>query len=237
MMVILQNDSIFIGDTSWRVVIVKDTYNNNASPSSLQSFYFHVGRDSNSTHSLMIDENDRGSAPPPFAYDFSDSRDSQTEYGSKQITAYRFDSAVTVPGLVQNGMSSQVAVYSPDLRWFLYRSDASSSYPNIGVWSDYNSSTTLLSANLSRVDDSPSDAPEFLVQYQGTSLQILLDTWEPLALALLDPLGRSVRSWQVPVDSGERQITLNIADVPSGMYFLRVSGTGIDEVKKVAISH
>ncbi len=235
-MEILKIDSVFVGDTSWRVVIVKDTYYNNSSPTSLQSCYFHAGRDSNSTHSLMIDVYEPTSTQG-FAYDFSDSRDSQAEYGSKQITVYSFDSSVPVLGLVQTGQHREVAVYSPDLRWFLYQYEESSSYPNIGVSTDDASSTTLLSADLSRVEDSPPVSSEFSVQYQGTSLQILLDIPKPLELALLDPLGRSVRSWQVPIGAGERQIILNVADVPSGVYFLRISAPGVEEMRKVVIVH
>jgi hypothetical protein len=57
------------------------------------------------------------------------------------------------------------------------------------------------------------------------------------SIGLLDPLGRPVHSWQMPVEAGERRITLNVADVPSGVCFLRVSGGGVDEVKRVAIIH
>ncbi|MDP4198014.1 MAG: hypothetical protein Q8922_01135 [Bacteroidota bacterium] len=38
-------------------------------------------------------------------------------------------------------------------------------------------------------------------------------------------------------DPGPRQITLNVADVPSGMYFLRLSAPGIEQVQKVCIAH
>ncbi len=236
-MEIVKNDSLFIGDTTWHVVIVKDS-DYGAKQSSQQSFYFHLGHDSNSTHSLMIDEVEPITRHP-FAYDFSDSRDSQTEYGSKQITAYRFDSSIGIDGLIQQGIDSEVAVYSPELRWFLYRYDEFSSYPNFGVWGDNSDEQTMLSAALSRVDESPPGASMFFVQYHGTSLQIWLhtDTRKPLALSLLDLLGRPIRSWQLPVDAGERQITLNVADVPSGVYFIRISGGGIDEVKKVCIMH
>ena len=32
-------------------------------------------------------------------------------------------------------------------------------------------------------------------------------------------------------------ITLNVADVPSGVYFLRVTAGGVEEVKRVCIAH
>ncbi len=60
---------------------------------------------------------------------------------------------------------------------------------------------------------------------------------ERFSTTLLDPLGRAIRSWQMPVEAGGREITLNVADVPSGVYFLRISGAGIQELKKVWIAH
>jgi hypothetical protein len=46
-----------------------------------------------------------------------------------------------------------------------------------------------------------------------------------------------IRSWQMPVETGERRITLNVADVPSGVYFLRVTAGAVEEVKGVCIAH
>jgi hypothetical protein len=56
-------------------------------------------------------------------------------------------------------------------------------------------------------------------------------------VALLDALGRPVRSWQLAATDGPREITLNVSDAPSGVYFLRLQGDGVDEVKRVAIIH
>ena len=53
----------------------------------------------------------------------------------------------------------------------------------------------------------------------------------------LDPIGRTVRSLQLPVDAGSQQISLNVADVPSGVYFLRISAPGVEEMRKVVIVH
>ncbi len=54
-------------------------------------------------------------------------------------------------------------------------------------------------------------------------------------ITLSDLLARPIRSWQMPIDPGPRQITLNVADVPSGVYFLKLTAPGVEEVRKVCI--
>ena len=56
-------------------------------------------------------------------------------------------------------------------------------------------------------------------------------------ITLTDLLGRIIREWQFPAYYGARDITLNVADVPSGVYFLRVSAPGMEDMRKVAIAH
>jgi hypothetical protein len=235
-MEIIANDSLFFQDTTWRVVIANNTYSNGA-PSSDESFYFHVGRDINSNHSLMIDKNE----PPgilPSVFDFSDSKDSQTEYDSGQITTFSSDTGASgAGGPLQYGYDSEVAVYSPNLHWFLYLADNFFSNTHFDVWSHNVYTMSLISVNVSRVDSSLSGISKFEIQFSNGALQLVSNNLEPLSLRLLDLLGRPIRSWQMPADAGERQITLNVADVPSGVYFLRISAPGVEEIRKVVIVH
>jgi len=69
------------------------------------------------------------------------------------------------------------------------------------------------------------------------SINLSSSVSEKFSFSLLDLLGRPIRSWQLPVDAGERQISLNVADVPSGVYFLRISAPGVEEMRKVVIVH
>ena len=128
--------------------------------------------------------------------------------------------------------------YSTRLRWFAAESYASNDATD---GSNASWSLTLIAAVTSTSGvKSTQDAGSSLVLTQdGNFLQVLIDL--PSAshqnFSLLDPLGRPIRSWQMPVDAGERQITLNVADVPSGVYFLRISAPGMEEMRKVVIVH
>ncbi len=207
--------------------------------SSEQLFYFHTGKDSSSAHSLAIDNNPVfHHAPWEFDYDFSTSRDSQITLGARQLTAYSFDSTAHVPFAVNDVTNQEIAVYSPELRWFVYSSSYTSGYWTFHEWSTDSSSSTLLSASTLIVDD-PKTTTDFIVSLTESSLSFRLpkiDVREQ-SISLLDLLGRPIRSWQMPMEAGERCITLNVADVPNGVYFLRVSAEGVDEIKKVCIAH
>ena len=71
--------------------------------------------------------------------------------------------------------------------------------------------------------------------WSASAVWVSTPAWEERCRPYL--LGRSIRSWQLEVAAGESQVHLNVADVPSGVYFLRVSGTGVEEVKRVCIAH
>ena len=68
-------------------------------------------------------------------------------------------------------------------------------------------------------------------------LEMALGAARSILVGLIDPLGRPIHSWPLEVSAGETQVHLNVADVPSGVYFLRVSAAGMEEVRKVVIVH
>jgi len=123
-------------------------------------------------------------------------------------------------------------IYSLSIKWFL----------NMHViydWMVEKADRTLM-YSLSSVRSSPKTnalISDLLNTGSEISIYMRLHDFPYVYLFLLDPLGRPIRTWQMPVEAGEQQITLNVADVPSGVYFLRVSGGGVDEVKRVAIVH
>ena len=71
----------------------------------------------------------------------------------------------------------------------------------------------------------------------GALLLTLHSNNSATAVQLVDPLGRIVRAWEIPIGAGDEHVTVNVADVASGVYFLRVSAAGMEEVRKVVILH
>jgi hypothetical protein len=236
---IVRTDSILVSDASWHVVVAKDSSSNSRIPNQ-QSFYFHVDPVSNSIHPLKI--NDRPPDPSSsfffFPYDFSNCSDSQATFGVRQITALRFDSSTETHGAPVD-MCRRTAVYSPEVRWFLYLSEYDFSNFTLSTSQESNSTLALIFSSLLSVDAPLNNIELFSVSSNGVSINVLLRIilQNNPVLTLLDPLGRPIRSWQMPVEAGERRITLNVADVPSGVYFLRVSDGRVDEVKRVCITH
>jgi hypothetical protein len=136
---------------------------------------------------------------------------------------------------------SAVMNFSPELGWFVSMQGCNAQL-DLQTALDYeNWYVNLISATKVErgVESYPSASAVSFLKYQSNLLEFnYYGTANGHSICrLLDPLGRPIQSWQMPIESGERQIALNVADVPSGVYFLRVSGDGIDEVKKVAIVH
>ena len=94
---------------------------------------------------------------------------------------------------------------------------------------------SLIAADKANSGVQSENHPGLQVFSNGGLLQ--LANMEASAIALTDLVGRTIRTWQFPRFDVPREITLNVADVPSGVYFLRVTGGGVDEVKKVCITH
>ncbi|HZK76389.1 MAG TPA: hypothetical protein VFD13_05715 [Candidatus Kapabacteria bacterium] len=239
---IVNTDSNY-DSTHQHVVVTREYFPKDTTPLTL--FYdFHAGRNSGSIHPFAITEGDTlctkcGNAD----YDFSIASDTEIAFDSTLLNAYfsQYDTTTAQ----QNGLSDylgSIAIYSPQLRWFCFFSSSDNEPPPDETYTGTSGNSTLLFASnfQSKVDELPLNSPvDVTVDQTGNLLSLMLwrSGWEHSSISLLDPLGRSIRSWQLPVGAGERQITLNIADVPSGVYFLRVSGEGIDEVKKVCITH
>jgi len=137
-------------------------------------------------------------------------------------------------------ISSQTysATYSPRLRWFTSESYQSYNSTN-GDNSDWNINLVAVITPSSGVKHETASASSVLFVSDEGILHALIEIpmTNETKFSLLDPLGRPIRTWQMPVDAGERQITLNVADVPSGVYFLRISTPGVEEMRKVVIVH
>jgi hypothetical protein len=185
-------------------------------------FYFAAGRDTMSSHSFGIMSIPFNPDQGDFRFDFSRSADSEIVVGSNHLTAYR--DAETRPYMWLASLS-QKALYSPELRWFLYLDN--STYGNVYAhyWVDDYSSYTLIAASTLGVATSTTDNG-FAHWSRGTLLHLILaeSIVDQKSMSLLDPLGRPVRSWQLAASDGPREISLNVADVPSGVYFLRLQG-------------
>ena len=170
------------------------------------------------------------------SFDFALSRDTQfvaddsIRYSAVEVHEYDTSGGVT---------SSDDMIYSPGLRWIVSY-DFFRGYPlsSGGLRWEYGGQTLMAAATRmnSGVKRVAADENKYAIPMRGGFISLpILDNIDELLL--FDPLGRTVRSWQLPAESGPREITLNVADLPSGVYFLRISSPGADEVKKVAIVH
>ncbi|SRR5581483_4476649 len=205
-------------------------------------FYnFFVGQNAGSVHPFDITVYDGFCTYcSEIGYDFSRATDTEVTFDSEILTAYIFlhDSITNQGGPI--GLFRSTAVYSPQLHWFYSFSDSSNEPTPDYSYAAGSNKTSLLYASTfpSKVEERSIMASLDLTNQTGNLLRVTLQKSdrEPSRIILLDPVGRPIRSWQMPVGAGERQLTLNVANVPSGIYFLRVSGTGFDEVKKVMIA-
>jgi hypothetical protein len=210
---------------------------------SVNLYYFHPGQNIASAHSLAIVAR-FGDALNNSSYDFSGPFDTNVTFASQSLTVYRFATSYSFhdPNSGPNsGYYHSFAWYSPDLHWLCrWGDDGYPPPPPNENYSDYNSSYTLISAtNLkSKVIDLATDQRMQISlsdHYTFLHLSITGDQ-KSATMFLLDPLGRPVCSWQLAATDGPREITLNVSDVPCGVYFLRLQGDGVDEVRKVLIA-
>jgi hypothetical protein len=206
-------------------------------------YYFHAGSDSGSLHPFATTVgNSFCSSCNDDNYDFSIAADTEITFGANQLSAFSFqyDSIVNSGGTF--GSISSSAIYSPQLHWFCYLISSDNEPPPDETYTESSDTISLLYASnfQSKVEELPTDGThEVIVNQSGNLLNLTLGSsgWEPSAISLLDLLGRPIRSWLVPVDAGERQISLNVADVQSGVYFLQVSAPGVEEMRKLVIVH
>ena len=133
--------------------------------------------------------------------------------------------------------------YSPELKWFCFGGgiviggDPGSDW--METWSDTLIAAVSVQADAPNIFRDDNAHAEILASISSSFLgiDIRLQSNEVLELTLLDPLARPIRSWSLDVASGESQVHLNVADVPSGVYFLKFSAPGVEEVRKVVIVH
>ncbi|HET9135793.1 MAG TPA: hypothetical protein VFO76_04085 [Candidatus Kapabacteria bacterium] len=235
-MEILTVDSAY-SDSYQHVVTVQNSFT--GSKNTFETFYYyHPGRDSLSLHPFAIDA---GSKLCPGCqmntYDFSIATTRQVVFRSDTIDLYVF--AHDTNNGDPNGTNRIAAEYSKAFRWFYSQSsfssatqDQSYSYQSEGV-------LKLITATVrSAVQEHPAGKHSSMsIQQNEYYLEITLheEVGGPFTITLRDPLGRPVRGWQLNAGDAERQITLNIADIPTGIYFLMLEAPQKKEVRKLAI--
>jgi hypothetical protein len=179
----------------------------------------------------------------PFGIDY---QDLVADFSKGTVRQLRIDgqqhrviSAPTALDTVYSDSYQWTASYDASIKWLAHENFSAQFEFGCNGYTSWSYDLLTSATSNSFVSSIKKNLPQCSFEYDRGSITI----WPTgivgtnLTADLLDPLGRPIRSWQMPIESGERQITLNVADVPSGVYFLRVSGGGIDEVKKVAIIH
>ena len=195
-----------------------------------QLYWFHSSSDSTAPGLPLIIELAK---TPSVRFDFSKSSSTSAKFGLQTLTLYSGDDGTTV------------MEYAPELRWFyslhsIVENMQVSGPAKTGYLTDY--TYTLTSAALSvassqqlgvsAIRNISTDEHAKLLD-----LDIMLESAHQMRCQLLDPLARPIRSWSLDVAAGESQVHLNVTDVPSGVYFLRVSAAGMEQVRKVVIVH
>jgi hypothetical protein len=201
----------------------------------------HQTRDSISKHPFRIDDPFIGS------FDASKSFDATIEFNTRNITLWRSSKQDRVSILIDPPSSPSGSLsyfsFSPDLGWYYEGSqfDGAWTLPAPGKGpqkldghSCRENRYRLLFAETPMKRVEIEQLSKERVWFDGFNL-IAQGFQNIKTLKILDPLGRPVRSWQLAASDGPREITLNVADVPSGVYFLRLQGGGVDEVRKVLI--
>ena len=202
-------------------------------------YYYHPGKNLSSAHPFAIDIGYTLCSSCVISYDFSIAVDTQVTYGASPLKVFAFEHDSEINGN-PNAYRNAAAQFSKAFKW-LYSTNSSDYEPGQDPY--YNGSfgsITLISAItvLSAVEQQPAHgyAPMTITQSANYLTITSFDTGgRVFTISLLDPLARAIRSWQIPAGTGAERITLNIADVPSGIYFLKLEGQGIGEVKKLAL--
>ena len=194
-------------------------------------------------HAFSVQTNDVdlfASQPGPFngRYDFTNSTDSQLQFMGSPIQVL-----VTQRGSTTSEPSCAV-LFSPNLHWFaeLWGLGGLDTYYQT-LYENYDrrliaaTTSSSLVSPYRLVSDSNSKVISVLVDNELLSIDLSAPSSSVIRCNLLDLLGRPVRAWSLDVSAGESEVSLNDADVPSGVYFLRVSAAGGEEMRKVVIVH
>ncbi len=171
-------------------------------------------------------------------FDFSKGSLLAYQYGGKNITVVTASSGFDArPGTSSPNTYHGSLWYSKEIKWFV----ADSGYwDNAPADETLNWSRTLISAwNLAVNSSQPSSNTVIRISQSNglLTIDLALTSSSKTSLQLLDILGRPVRAWAMEVAAGESRITLNNADVPSGVYFLKLTAPGVEEVRRVCIAH
>ena len=130
--------------------------------------------------------------------------------------------------------TSPAATFLPTLGWFLslsgWEANGACAYPCL---QDFWRLSLIAASTAHSSVQSETNSNSFLLS-NGSILQLV--NVEADKITLMDLVSRIANVWSFPASS-TRDITLNIADVPSGVYFLQISARGVDEMRKVVIVH
>jgi hypothetical protein len=148
---------------------------------------------------------------------------------------FEHDSSVVFQGRTYSARYAQQGLFAPEIGWFL----SLSGYDGGGTCWSYCTKVDWYLSLLAAIKlyDAVPAAITSNAQIIANEGMLLFRNVNASDFTLSDLLGRPVRSWQFAASDGPREITLNVADVPSGVYFLRLQGDGVDEVKRVAVIH
>ena len=131
--------------------------------------------------------------------------------------------------------------YSPELRWF-YRLNFDvenlTTDPGGYQYGDIFHYHYSLRSALSSISEGIAKLP-VTIRYDGRERLLRIDNVRASfnRATLLDALGRSVRFWRLSGGDGPREIALSVAEVSTGIYFLRLQGDQFDDVNRVSIIH
>ncbi len=130
------------------------------------------------------------------------------------------------------------STYSPRLRWFTSESYQSYNSTN-GDNSHWNINLIAAITPSSAVKNETAEATSVLLVPDDGFFHTLVEIpmSNEVKFSILDLLGRPIHSWQMSVNAGSQQISLNVTDVSSGVYFLQISAPGLEEMRKVVIVH
>ena len=135
-----------------------------------------------------------------------------------------------------------ITLFSPNLRWFTQESGSDwwdTEYQTLYENFDRRLIAATTSSSLVSPDGSSNNSRFGVIALSVNNSLLSIDysaaSSSLLGCQLLDLLGRPVRVWSMDVAAGESEVHLNVADVPSGVYFLRVSAAGVEEMRKVVI--
>jgi hypothetical protein len=144
------------------------------------------------------------------------------------------DTSIIFQGISYPAFVAGAATFLPTLGWFLslsgYETNGACANPCLqDFWT-----LSLIAASTAHSSVQSANNSDSFFLSNGSILELV--NVEAEKTTLMDLVGRIVNTWQFPA-TGPRDISLNVADVPSGVYFLQISAPGVEEMRKVVIAH